>query len=167
VERILISACLLGAMVRYDGRAKDPGSALVARWQAEGRLVPLCPELAGGLPVPRTPAEIAPGASAGAVQRGTARILDRDGRDVSAAYLDGAATAVHLARSERCRFALLTEGSPSCGVRRIHAGRFDGTTRPGEGVVTAALRAAGVTVFSHEEADALAAALAKAEIPHG
>jgi uncharacterized protein YbbK (DUF523 family) len=100
------------------------------------------------------------------VQRGQARILDRNGQDVTAAHLDGAAAAVQLARSEGCRFALLTEGSPSCGVRRIHAGRFDGVTRPGEGVVTAALRAAGVTVFSHEEARALAAALAEAEIPH-
>ncbi|NKX45363.1 DUF523 domain-containing protein [Roseicyclus persicicus] len=167
MERILVSACLMGATVRYDGRAKDPGTALVARWQAEGRLVALCPELAGGLPVPRLPAEIEAGATGADVAAGRARIVDRAGADVTGAFLDGAQAALRLARDAGLRFALLTEGSPSCGVRRIHAGRFDGTTRPGEGVVAATLRAAGIAVYSHEEAAALAAALDAAEKPRG
>lgn len=159
MERILVSACLVGAPVRHDGRAKDPGSDLLAQWAAEGRLVTLCPELAGGFGVPRAPAEIAPGGSGLGVLRGTARVIDRDGVDVSDGFRKGAAEAVRLARDGGCRFALLTEGSPSCGAARIHAGRFDGTTRPGEGVVAAALRQAGVQVFSHEEIAALAGAL--------
>jgi uncharacterized protein YbbK (DUF523 family) len=163
MERILVSACLLGRPVRYDGRAKEPGTDLLARWQAEGRLVPLCPEMAGGLPVPRPAAEIAPGATAVQVLAGRGRIRTAAGEDVTAAFLDGAAAAVRLAHQAGCRHALLTEGSPSCGVGRVHAGQFDGTTIPGEGVVAAALRAAGVTVYSHEEADALAHALARAE----
>ena len=79
------------------------------------------------------------------------------------AFLEGAAAAVRLARDTGCRHALLTEGSPSCGVHRVHGGRFDGTTTPGEGVVAAALRAAGLAVYSHEEAEALALAVAAAE----
>lgn len=163
MERVLVSACLVGAPVRYDGRAKDPGSALLRLWAGEGRLVALCPELAGGFAVPRAPAEIAPGGTGAGVLAGAARILDRSGQDVTAGFLDGAAAAVRLVRETGCRFALLTEGSPSCGVARIHAGRFDGVTRPGEGVVTAALRQAGVAVFSHEDIGALAVALAARE----
>lgn len=163
MDRILVSACLVGAPVRYDGRAKDPDSDLLRLWADEGRLVPLCPELAGGFAVPRAPAEIAPGGSGADVLDGTARIHDRSGQDVTAGFLDGAAAAVQLVQATACRFALLTEGSPSCGVARIHAGRFDGVMRPGEGVVSAALRQAGVHVFSHEEIGALARALAARE----
>jgi uncharacterized protein YbbK (DUF523 family) len=163
MERILVSACLLGAPVRHDGRAKDPGSDLLARWADEDRLVPLCPELAGGFSVPRLPAEIAPGGTGLGVLQGVSRVIDRDGRHVTRGFRTGAAAAVHLAKEAGCRFALLTQGSPSCGVARVHAGRFDGTTRPGEGVVTAALRQAGVQVFSHEDIAALAATLAEAE----
>jgi uncharacterized protein YbbK (DUF523 family) len=163
MERILVSACLLGVPVRYDGRAKDPGSDLLARWADEDRLVPLCPELAGGFSVPRTPAEIAPGGTGVGVVQGSSRVIGRDGRDVTRGFRTGAAAAVRLAKEAGCHFALLTEGSPSCGVARIHAGRFDGTMRPGEGVVTAALRQAGVQVFSHEDIAALAATLATTE----
>ena len=165
MDRILVSACLLGQPVRYDGQAKDPGTDLLSRWQAEGRLVPICPEVTGGLPVPRPPAEIAPGATAADVLAGRAAIRTRAGLDVTAAFLTGAAAAVALARKTGCRFALLTEGSPSCGVQRVHAGRFDGETVPGSGVVTAALRAAGVKVFSTAQAAELAAALQQAAKP--
>lgn len=163
MERILVSACLLGRPVRYDGRAKDPGTELVTRWQDEGRLVPLCPEMAGGLPVPRPAAEIEPGATAAGILAGRGAIRTASGEDATAAFREGAAAALRLARETGCRFALLTEGSPSCGVRRVHAGRFDGTMIPGAGVVAAALRAADIAVYSHEEAADLASALAEAE----
>ena len=165
MERILVSACLLGRPVRYDGRSKEPGTDLIARWQAEGRLVPLCPEMAGGLPVPRPPAEIAPGAVARDLLAGKGAIRTVAGENVTAAFLAGAAAALQLARETGCRHALLTEGSPSCGVRRVHAGRFDGTMRPGEGVVAAALWTEGIAVYSHEEAEDLALALAAVEKP--
>jgi uncharacterized protein YbbK (DUF523 family) len=169
MDRILVSACLLGQPVRYDGRAKDMTSDILARWRAEGRLVPICPELAGGFAVPRPPAEIAPGASGADVAAGHARIHDNTGQDVTAGFLAGAEAAVRLARDSGCRFALLTEGSPSCGVDRIHSGHFDGVTRSGEGVVTAALRKAGVQVFPQTRIADLAAALDAAQfrpIPH-
>lgn len=159
MNRILVSACLLGQPVRYDGRAMDLGGDLLVRWRAEGRLVPLCPELAGGFGVPRQPAEIEQGASGGDVLAGRARIFDRDGGDVTAGFLAGAAAAVRLARDSGCGFALLTEASPSCGVARIHAGRFDGITRAGQGVVAAALGRAGLQVFAQTQLADLAAAL--------
>jgi uncharacterized protein YbbK (DUF523 family) len=159
MDRILVSACLLGQPVRYDGRAMDIGGDLLARWWADGRLVALCPELAGGFAVPRKPAEIAPGASGTDVLAGHARIFDRDGDDVTAGFLAGAEAAVRMALDTGCRFALLTEGSPSCGATRIHAGRFDGVTRAGEGVVAAALTRAGLRVFPQTRIAALGAAL--------
>lgn len=163
MDRILVSACLIGQPVRYDGRAMDLGGDLMARWQAEGRLVPICPELAGGFSVPRSPAEIEPEASGTDILDGNARILDRDGRDVTAGFLAGAEAAVALARETGCRFALLTDGSPSCGATRIHAGRFDGTRRAGQGVVAAALRRAGLAVFPQTALADLALALDRGE----
>jgi uncharacterized protein YbbK (DUF523 family) len=159
MERILVSACLLDQPVRYDGRGKGVVSDILARWREEGRLVVICPELAGGFGVPRAPAEIAPGATGAGVLAGDGVIRDSTGADVTAGFVAGAKAAVRLAQEQGCRFALLTEGSPSCGVARVHGGRFDGTMQEGEGVVTAALRQAGLTVFPQTRIAALARAV--------
>ena len=159
--RILVSACLVGEPVRYDGAAKETGHPALARWQAEGRLVLVCPELEGGFGVPRPPAEIADGLSGREVLSGKARVLAATGEDVTAGYLAGARAALALARSQGCAFALLTDGSPSCGSRAIHAGRFDGRRRPGSGVTAALLRQQGIEVFAETEIDALEARLSR------
>uniref|UniRef100_UPI001C5E654D DUF523 domain-containing protein n=1 Tax=Nonomuraea rhizosphaerae TaxID=2665663 RepID=UPI001C5E654D len=75
MERILVSACLMGRRVRYDGGAKASADAQLAAWRAEGRLVPFCPEVEGGLPIPRPAAEIERGAGGAAVVSGGARVL--------------------------------------------------------------------------------------------
>jgi uncharacterized protein YbbK (DUF523 family) len=160
VDKILASACLTGQPVRWDGQAKTLTHCLMSRWQAQGRLVAICPELAGGLAVPRRPAEIEPGRSGADVLDGRARVLDDHGADVSDAFRAGAAAAMALAEAEACRFALLIDGSPSCGVSEVHDGRFSGARVPGEGVTTAALRRAGVQVFAPSQMAQLAAALA-------
>lgn len=157
MDRILVSACLIGWPVRYDGAAKTLADPRLARWAEEGRLVPLCPETAGGLATPRPAAEIAPGATAETVRAGDGRILDADGGDHTAAFLEGARIAVATARVRGCRWALLTEGSPSCGVDFVADGGFSGRRKPGEGVTASALRAAGLEVFSSLDIDALAA----------
>lgn len=122
VERILVSACLLGSRVRYDGGAKTSDDELLARWRAEGRLVRFCPEVEGGLPVPRPPAEIEGGAGGAAVLAGEARILTPEGDDVTAAFVSGARQALAVAQSRGVRVAILKEGSPSCGSLRIYDG---------------------------------------------
>lgn len=159
MKRILVSACLVGRRVRHDGRARTLCHPLLKRWGRERRLVVICPEVAAGFYVPRVPAEIEPGASGADVLAGRARVRVREGGDVTRGFLGGAEAAVRLARSGGCSFALLAEGSPSCGTARIHSGRFDGTTRPGEGVVAAALRQAGVFVFPEERIEDLAEAM--------
>ena len=160
--RILVSRCLLGDPVRFDGRAKPLAHPLLRRWREEGRLVPVCPELLGGLAVPRAPAEITGGDGAD-VLAGRARVRTIDGMDVTEAFIAGAAAARRLAEQHGCRFALLKENSPSCGPHRIHDGAFSGGLRQGMGVMAALLKAAGLRVFSEHELEALSKALAAEE----
>ncbi|WP_070092033.1 DUF523 domain-containing protein [Pseudomonas monteilii] len=149
VPKVLVSACLLRQPVRYDGR--DSGHPdILQRWQAEGRVVPLCPEVAGGLPTPRPPAEI-PGGQGAAVLDGRAQVVTVTGMDVSEAFLAGAREALALVRQHGIRVAVLKAGSPSCGNRLTYDGTFSGVKVPGEGVTTALLRREGVQVFSELE----------------
>lgn len=155
---ILVSRCLLGDPVRYDGRPKALHHPLLERWRAEGRVVPVCPEVDGGLPVPRPAAEIT-GGDGEAVLDGTARIVTEQGKDVTGAFLSGARGALEKARAEGCVAALLKERSPSCGCRLIHDGTFGGGLREGRGVTAALLERNGIRTFCEEDIGALAAFL--------
>ena len=148
MDKILVSACLLGARVRHDGGHKRVDSEFLARWRDEGRLMPICPEEAGGLSTPRPAAE-----------RQGARVIANTGADVTAEFEKGAEAALALAAAHQCRYALLKEASPSCGSSLIHDGNFQGRKIAGEGVTAAVLRAAGIAVFSEKEIEALAALL--------
>jgi len=155
--KVLVSACLLGEAVRYNGGDKRCNHAVLQRWLAEGRVVPVCPEVAGGLPVPRAPAEIAGGAGGAQVLAGSARVVDAQGRDVSLHFIDGAAEALARAQAHGIRVAVLKEGSPSCGSSYSYDGSFSATRVPLPGVTSARLRQAGLQVFSEAqlaEADA-------------
>ncbi|TDD80256.1 DUF523 domain-containing protein [Actinomadura darangshiensis] len=162
MERILVSSCLAGRPVRYDGAAKPVAGGLFERWRSEGRLVPFCPEVSGGLAVPRPPAEIV-GGDGGDVLDGTARIRTGTGDDVTDEFLRGARLALEAATRSGARIALLKEGSPSCGSHRTHDGTFTGSAAPGTGVTTALLRRSGIRVFSEDELDAIAALLTALE----
>lgn len=148
--KVLVSACLLGQAVRYDGGAKPCPHPLLKRWLAEGRIVPFCPEMAGGLGVPRPPAECI-GGDGEAVRRGEARIVDVHGNDVTSAFRAGADAALALCRKEGVVLAVLKEDSPSCGSARIADGTFSGVSRAGSGLTAAVLRAARIQVMSEED----------------
>lgn len=156
---VLVSSCLLGNPVRYDGAHKRSGSAVLQRWLAQGQVVPVCPELAGGLPVPRPPAEIAGGAGGAAVLAGLARVVDPQANDLTGAFVAGAHEALRLVRQHGIRVAVLKENSPSCGSSHIHDGFFGGTLVPGSGVAAALLAREGVHVFGEQEFDAADALL--------
>lgn len=162
VERILVSSCLAGRPVRYDGAAKPVEADLFERWRIQGRLVPFCPELSGGLTVPRPPAEIV-GGDGGDVLDGTARVLTGTGEDVTGEFLRGARLALETARRSGARTALLKEGSPSCGTHRIYDGTFTGTSTPGTGVTTALLRRSGIEVFTEHDLETVQARLTALE----
>lgn len=158
MQKILVSACLLGEAVRYDGAAHGPFAQLQA-WQAEGRVLALCPEMAGGLPTPRPPAEIL-GGQGRAVLAGQQVVRDCHGRDVSDAFRAGAARALALVREQGIGMAVLKARSPSCGNRQTCSGEFSGRLVEGAGVTAAALQAAGVVVFNEHELEQAAAWLA-------
>ncbi|MBV4485806.1 DUF523 domain-containing protein [Pseudomonas sp. SWRI153] len=158
MEKILVSRCLLGHRVRYDGGASGPFD-LLEQWVAQGRVVPLCPEVAGGLPTPRAAAEI-PGGQGGEVLDGVAAVVTTEGEDVSAQFLDGARQALALVRTHRIRVAVLKANSPSCGNLLTYDGTFSGVKVAGEGVTAALLKRHGVQVFSELELPQAAQALA-------
>jgi uncharacterized protein YbbK (DUF523 family) len=151
--RILVSACLLGDNVRYDGGDAVSSDAVLGRWRAEGRVVRLCPEVAAGLGVPRPPAEIVGAHGGAAVLDGKARLATRAGADVTNAFVAGAHLALEVARAHNVRVAVLKEGSPSCGTQRINDGTFTGRKIEGRGVTAALLERHGIRVFSDQQLD--------------
>lgn len=161
MEKLLVSRCLLGHKVRYDGGARGPFD-LLQRWQDEGRIVPLCPEVAGGLPTPRPPAEI-PGGQGAQVLDGIRPVLTDSGEDFTAAFVAGAEIALRLAQQHGLRVAVLKARSPSCGNSHNYDGSFSGTLVAGEGVTAALLRRAGVKVFNETQLREAAAELARLE----
>ncbi len=148
LEPILVSACLIGEPVRYNGAHKQVAHDVFQRWQAEGRFIAVCPEVAGGLPVPRPPAEMVGGAGGARVLQRLAKVVDPQGNDVSEYFLRGAEAAVTLARLHGIRMAILKEGSPSCGSGTIYDGSFSGVRVSDRGVTAEALEQIGVKVFS-------------------
>lgn len=161
MQRVLVSRCLLGHRVRYDGGAHGPFAPL-QQWLAEGRVIALCPEVAGGLATPRPPAEIRGGQGA-AVLAGRVPVLTVAGEDVTAAFLAGAEQALALVREHDIRLAVLKARSPSCGNLENYDGSFSGVRVPGEGVTAALLRQAGVSVFNEAQLAEAAAELARLE----
>lgn len=153
MRKILVSMCLFGGEpVRYDGKTKEECSELFLKWKNEGRLVPVCPEVFGGLPVPRSDAQIQ-----------DERVVTRDGKDVTAEYMRGAQEAVRLADEYNVLCAVMKEKSPSCGSSLIYDGTFTGNIIEGEGLAVQLLRKNGVKVFSENQLDEVRVLLEDAE----
>ena len=156
--RLLVSACLLGERVRYDGRLMRP-SQILSEWHRQGRVVAFCPEVAAGLPVPREPAEIVGAGGGQAVIQARARVITRSGLDVSEAFRHGARQALALVLLQAVAGAVMKDGSPSCGSTYIYNGGFAGVRVPGRGVASAMLAAQGIQVFSERQLEQAAALL--------
>lgn len=151
MQSVLVSACLLGAPVRYNGSDVPCDHAILQRWLREGRVVSFCPEVAGGLPVPRPPAEIINAAGGLSVLAGNSAVIESTGRNVSMQFITGAQLALERAQAMGIRVAVLKEGSPSCGTGFIYDGTFTGTKVSSLGVTAALLQQAGVHVFSEAQ----------------
>jgi uncharacterized protein YbbK (DUF523 family) len=146
LEKLLISACLLGERVRHHGGDSRLDHPTLRRWAAEGRIVALCPEVSGGLSTPRPAAEIVTTLTG-------RRVLTAAGADVTAAFKAGADLAVRLCREHGIRVAVLKERSPSCGSQAIFDGTFQGRTTAGRGITAERLIAEGVSVFNEAQID--------------
>jgi uncharacterized protein YbbK (DUF523 family) len=142
---VLCSGCLLGFLCRYDNADRRSPSVLAAL--AGKEVVPFCPEIAGGLPAPRPPAELV-GGDGEAVLDGQARVVSCEGRDVTSAFRRGAELAIEAARRYCATVAVVREASPSCGAHRV---TVDGAGVPGRGVAAAALVRGGLALVSDEE----------------
>lgn len=132
--KILVSACLLGKNCKYNGG--NNYNEDVVLYLRGHEAIPVCPELAGGLSVPRSPCEIVDGV-----------VMNADGENVDAAFRAGAAACVDLAKKEKIDLAILQSRSPSCGVNRIYDGTFSGKKIDGSGVFASALRENGFKVM--------------------
>jgi len=159
---MLVSACLLEQPVRYDGFACAVESHLLRQWAQQGLVVPFCPEVAAGLPVPRPAAEIR-GKAGPAVLDGTGHVMTQAGEDLTEAFLRGASRALEAAEASGARLAVLKEGSPSCGCHAIYDGSYAGVRIPGQGVTTALLERNGIAVFSEHELEGAAELLVQLE----
>jgi uncharacterized protein YbbK (DUF523 family) len=148
--KVLISACLIGSPVRYNGAALIFEDETLTQWRKEGRLVLICPEVAGGLPVPRPRSEIE-SSDGREVLNGRSRVININGQNVTGAFLAGAHKALELSRFYNIKLAVFKEGSPSCGSGYIYDGSFSGIKKPGRGVAAALLEGNGVRVFSERD----------------
>ena len=151
MKKILVSQCLYGGdPVRYDGKSKAETDPRFLKWKEEGRLIPVCPEVFGGLPTPRADA-----------QRVGDKVIARTGKDVTFEYMKGAHEAVRLAKEYNVLCAIMKEKSPSCGSNKIYDGTFEGNLIDGQGTAVELLRKEGVQVFSEEQLDQVELLLAE------
>ena len=153
MEKILISSCLLGENVRYDGKHNKVFSEILEKWQREDRLMPFCPEVAGGLETPRPPAEIINGNGRDVLNEKYC-ILNIKNNDVTSNFLLGAFQAFDLIKQKNIKIAILKSRSPSCGIGQIYDGSFTGKLKKGNGVTAALLKGEGVFLFTEYEIEA-------------
>lgn len=154
MPKILVSACLLGQKVRYDGSDNLQTHPRLQMWITAGNVVTICPEMAGGLPTPRLSAEIQAQKTGSDVLNGWASIHTNDGADVTAEYCEGARKTLALAQKHAVRVAILKARSPSCGSNAIYDGSFSRTLITGMGVTAALLHQHGILVFDETQIDA-------------
>ena len=142
MERILISACLVGDNVKYNGGNNK--SPLIDKLLEKYELIPFCPEVEGGLSVPRSPSEI----------QGD-RVMNQKGEDVTAAFEKGAELAFNICLFLKIKKVILKERSPSCGKKEIYDGSFSHKVISGMGVTAQYLKEKGIEVYNEDEIDSL------------
>lgn len=131
--KLLVSACLLGIDCKYNG--KNNKNEQVLKLLKDHDLIPVCPEIMGGLTTPRTPAEI-----------NENEVITKDGKNVTKQYQKGAEETLKIAKLYNCQTAILKEKSPSCGCGRIYDGTFTGTLIDGDGITAKLLKEHGIRI---------------------
>lgn len=139
-KKVLVSACLYGHCTRYDGKSNILKDKTFLDWKNRGMLIPVCPEVLGGLSVPRPPAEICNG-----------RVVTEDGTDVTENFVRGAEEALKIAKENNVTVAVMKDGSPSCGCKSVYDGTFCGTKISGSGICARLLLENGIVVMSEND----------------
>ena len=142
METILVSACLLGDNVKYNGG--NNYDERIEKLKEYYDIVPICPEMFGGLPTPRIPSEI----------KGDS-IINKKGKDVTFEFNKGAHKVINIVNFCHCKKAILMDRSPSCGVHKVYNGKFNGTLIDGMGYTAKLLKAKGIELYTIDEIDQL------------
>jgi len=135
--KVLISACLIGKNVKYNGGNNILNSATLKKLHQKYELISVCPEVDGGLPTPRVPAEISGEC-----------VFNKNGQNVTSFFKKGATIALELAKEHNIKFAIFKDGSPSCGVTTIYDGTFSKTKIKGCGITTNLLIKNNIKVYN-------------------
>ncbi len=154
MKKILISACLLGENVRYDGKNSKVASEILERWMQEKRLIPVCPEVLGGLPVPRSRSEIVKGTGQDVIDH-LALVKSEHGEDFTDYFIKGARKTLQIAIDHNVKYAIFKSKSPSCGSGKIYDGTFKGQLKEGDGVTVALLKKYGIQMFTEKNMEEL------------
>ncbi len=150
MKQILVSACLLGQHVRYDGTKRHFINSLLKTWHSNRAIVLFCPEVAGGLSIPRPASEISNGEGK-TVLSGLAKVINIEHFDVTKYFIKGAQKALQIAIANNIELAILKDGSPSCGSTYIYDGSFSGKQTSGTGVTTSLLESNNIRVFNEHQ----------------
>ncbi len=142
MEKILISACLLGVNCKYNG--KNNYIPLIEELKKKYDLVPVCPEVLGGLSIPRNPSEIKDD-----------RVISNKGIDVTSNFLSGAYQALQLVDLSNINIAILKDGSPSCGSTYIYDGTFTKNKISGMGITAKLLKENNIKIYNENEIEEL------------
>lgn len=145
---ILISSCLIGLYCRYDGETKLVEK--LTKLVEQGKAIFICPEQAGGLATPRVPAETEQGKTSKDVLEGNARVMGKDGSDVTKEFEKGAKEALSLCQKYGIKIAILNQKSPSCGSTKTYDGSFTGNKILGNGITAELLMQNGISVYNEE-----------------
>lgn len=135
--RLMVSACLLGQKCKYNG--KNNLNADLVEYLRPYTVVPICPEVQGGLSTPRMPSE-----------RYFEKVITKDGQDVTESFQLGAIIALQLANQQDCKVAILKKNSPSCGFGEIYDGTFSSRLKKGNGVTAELLYQNGIVILNEE-----------------
>lgn len=138
MEKLLISACLIGTNCKYNG--KNNYLELVEELKKKYELIPVCPEILGGLDIPRNPSEIK-----------NNKVISNKGIDVTKEFNLGAKSTLEITMNNNVKIALLKDGSPSCGSNYVYDGTFSKTKIKGNGITSILLKENGIKVFSENE----------------
>lgn len=142
VEKIIVSACLLGDKTKYDGHSNY--TPLIKDVKEKFDVIVICPEVNGGLPTPRLPSEI----------KGD-RVINQKGKDVTKYFDKGVDYVTRIVKYFNIKKALLKEKSPSCGVHEVYDGTFSHKVVSGSGWLTRKLKSLGVEVYNENEIEEL------------
>jgi uncharacterized protein YbbK (DUF523 family) len=138
--KYLVSACLCGIPCRYDGKsAKDEEISKLVR---SGKALPFCPEVLGGLSIPRQKSEIVRGDGKD-VFDGSAAVISQKGEDYTSFFLHGAVASLNIAGNFQIKKAIMKNSSPSCGCGWI---KRNGKRVKGDGVTAALFKRAGIKI---------------------